>query len=225
MQTAIAAAASWRALAGSTLTGNHWSGARRYLHTWRRWSPGPTKHGQLPRHGAVDAVAGWSHRHRCARRARSEPAVCLARLSCAPSFCVAFAARCPAIPGPASGQALVAAVGRSRRIQPGGLLPRRALQATGVSYGGYRGPRADTVLTPGAGFHTKQALSVDAIQELLPGGRGRPAALARLKERDNGAHTAVVIVGLWDVQLHQDAAHVFFDGSFGDPKLPGDARI
>ena len=52
-----------------------------------------------------------------------------------------------------------------------------------------------------------------------------PAALARLKKRDDGARAAVVVVGFWDVQLHQDAAHVFFDGSFGDPKLPGDTGI
>jgi hypothetical protein len=51
------------------------------------------------------------------------------------------------------------------------------------------------------------------------------AAPARLKNRDDGAHAAVVIVGLWDAQLHQDTAHVLFDRSLGDPKLPGDTGI
>lgn len=220
MQTAIATAASWRALAGSTLQGTTGPGHDAIC---------------TPGIGGPRAHKAWSTA--APRRSGCGGGVVTPSPVRDPSPRYAWRG-CHVLPPSASPSQHAARPSRARHpARPWwqlsaeavasslALLPRRALQATGVSYGGSRGPRAGTVLTPGAGFHTKQALSVDAIQELLPGGRGRPAALARLKERDNGAHTAVVIVGLWDVQLHQDAAHVFFDGSFGDPKLPGDARI
>src|SRR6185369_2108995 len=50
-------------------------------------------------------------------------------------------------------------------------------------------------------------------------------ALARLKERYDGAHTTVVVVSFRHLQLHQDAVYVLFDGPFGDPELAGDAGV
>src|SRR5258708_32924029 len=50
-------------------------------------------------------------------------------------------------------------------------------------------------------------------------------ALARLEIRNDRAHAAVVVVGLRHSQLHQDAAHVLLDRSFGYPELAADAGI
>ena len=39
------------------------------------------------------------------------------------------------------------------------------------------------------------------------------------------ASTAVVVVGLRQAQLGEDAAHVFLDGALGHPEAVGDARV
>jgi hypothetical protein len=138
VQTAIAAAASWRAVAGSTLTGNHWSGSRPL-----------SAHLAYPVtrvHKAWSAAAPWGRGrgggvvtpHGCARRIRSGPARSLARLSLSygRSFCVAFRhvawpSRALHRPGPAPWQRSAKPLRPAWRPAHG-----RALQATGVSYGG-----------------------------------------------------------------------------------------
>jgi hypothetical protein len=40
---------------------------------------------------------------------------------------------------------------------------------------------------------------------------------ARVQEGEYGEHPAVGLGGLWQVELHHDAAHVLFDRALGDP--------
>jgi hypothetical protein len=46
-----------------------------------------------------------------------------------------------------------------------------------------------------------------------------------VEERDGGEHTAVIVVRLGQADLGQDAEHVLFDRSLGDPEAPADAGI
>ena len=48
---------------------------------------------------------------------------------------------------------------------------------------------------------------------------------AGLQEGDHGQDAAVVIVGLVQAQLGQDAADVFLDGALGDKEPPCDAGV
>jgi len=53
-------------------------------------------------------------------------------------------------------------------------------------------------------------------------GTGRSASL---QEGDDRTDAAVIVAGLGQVELGQDAAHVLLDGALGDPQSAGDARI
>src|SRR6201987_1814814 len=48
---------------------------------------------------------------------------------------------------------------------------------------------------------------------------------AGLEEGDRGEDAAVVIVGLGQVQLDEDAPDVFLDGAVGDEEAPCDAGV
>src|SRR5207253_8412770 len=52
-----------------------------------------------------------------------------------------------------------------------------------------------------------------------------PLGSADLEECDHGEDAAVVIVGLVQVQLGEDAADMFLDGALGDPEPPCDAGV
>ncbi len=71
--------------------------------------------------------------------------------------------------------------------------------------------------SPAAGFLPKSALCADAILDLMPGSSPARRPLPGLEEPYDGEHATVVVAGLRHLQLDQDAAHVFFDGAFGDP--------
>jgi CheY-like chemotaxis protein len=46
-----------------------------------------------------------------------------------------------------------------------------------------------------------------------------------VQERDDGQDAAVIVVGVGQPELRQDAVHVLLDGPLGDPQAPADARI
>ena len=46
-----------------------------------------------------------------------------------------------------------------------------------------------------------------------------------VEERDHRKHPAVVVVGLGQPELGQDAVHVLLNGSLRDPKAPPDAGV
>src|SRR4051812_12931558 len=46
-----------------------------------------------------------------------------------------------------------------------------------------------------------------------------------VEERDHREHPAVVLVGLGQAELRQDAVHVLLNGSLRDPEAPADAGI
>ena len=46
-----------------------------------------------------------------------------------------------------------------------------------------------------------------------------------LKERDHGEHPAMIVDGLRERQLAQDAADMLMDGAFADPQLAGDPGV
>ena len=46
-----------------------------------------------------------------------------------------------------------------------------------------------------------------------------------VEERDHRKHPAVVVVGLAQAELGQDAVHVLLNGSLGDPEAPPDAGV
>ena len=46
-----------------------------------------------------------------------------------------------------------------------------------------------------------------------------------LEEGDYGEHAAMVVLGLAERQLGQDAAHVLLDGALGHPQLAGDTSV
>src|SRR3954447_647777 len=46
-----------------------------------------------------------------------------------------------------------------------------------------------------------------------------------VEERDHREHPAVVVAGLGQAELRQDAVHVLLNGSLRDPEAPADAGI
>src|SRR5271156_2167184 len=50
-------------------------------------------------------------------------------------------------------------------------------------------------------------------------------ASPRLEKSDHRSNAAVIVGGLRQVQLVQDASHMLLDGAFGKPQSTGDARV
>ena len=46
-----------------------------------------------------------------------------------------------------------------------------------------------------------------------------------MEERDNGEHAAMIVCGLRERQLAQDAADMLVDGALADPELAGDTGV
>ena len=51
------------------------------------------------------------------------------------------------------------------------------------------------------------------------------ALSARLEKSDHRSNAAVIVSSLGQVQLVQNASHVFLDSAFGEPQLMGDAGV
>ena len=73
--------------------------------------------------------------------------------------------------------------------------------------------------SPAVGFIDKTKLSAERIRRLLG------ARLARFEKPDHGEHAAVVVVGLGEAELDEDAVHVLFDRPFGDPQAARDPGV
>ena len=67
--------------------------------------------------------------------------------------------------------------------------------------------------SPAIGFLPKPSLSAAAIR-----GCSTSRALPGLEERDDREHAAVVVVGLGQAELREDAADVLLDRALGDPE-------
>ena len=46
-----------------------------------------------------------------------------------------------------------------------------------------------------------------------------------VEKRNDGEHAAMIVLGLRQRQLAQDAAHMLLNGALGDPQLAGDTRV
>ena len=77
--------------------------------------------------------------------------------------------------------------------------------------------------SPAIGFLAKSELSARAIHALLESRRDPDAS--RLEERDDRQHAAVIVPGLREAKLGEDAVNVLLHRSLCDPEEAGDAGV